>query len=111
LGLLFGFVLLLLPLSPLLAFAFGGLHDNLFDVGGARSLMSNDSDGIHVSPNDSYSVNGDGVFLENQDCIFTLTTIHNNGIARDNRSKVWVIFKKAIEAASIMATTKTPNQE
>lgn len=92
-GLLFGFVLLLLPVPSLLAFAFGGLDDGFFDEGCARSLMSNDSDGIHTSPNDSYSADGDGVFFENKDCIFNFKRIHNNRVLINKGFKVWVIFK------------------
>lgn len=93
LGLLFGFVLLLLPVPSLLAFAFGGLDERFFDVGSTRSDISSDSDGIHTSPNDSYSFNSDGVFLENNDCIFNFKRIHNNCILVDKRFKVWVIFE------------------
>ena len=105
-GLLFGFVLLLLPVPSLLAFAFGGLDDGFFDEGGTRSDISSDSDGIHTSPNDSYSFNGDGVFFENNDCIFNFKRIHNNCILVNKGFKVWVIFEKAVEPTSIMTTSK-----
>lgn len=92
-GLLFGFVLLLLPVPPLFAFAFGGLDDRFSDEGCTRSLMSNDSDGIRTSLDESYSTNGDGVFFENNDCIFNFKRIHNNRVLINKGFKVWVIFK------------------
>ena len=66
----FGFKFDRLPFLSNFTFAFGGSQDGFFDDGGTRSDISNDSDGIHVSPNDSYSFNGDGVFFEKNDCIF-----------------------------------------